>query len=571
MLNYIDMKKWVFSRPDPGLTDEFSLEFKLSPVTSQVMVNRGISDLSGAEVFLRPRLSHLRDPLEIPELRSAAQRVLLARERGEKVLIYGDYDVDGVTGTTILIETLRFLGMDPAFYIPYRYGEGYSLNVEAVKKIKEDKVDLIITVDCGISSLIEVELINSLGMEVIITDHHNLPPRLPKAFARVNPKMIKEDHPSKNLSGAGVAFKFAWGLLRLAGVTESAFLTCLLDLVALGTVADVVPLTEENRILTVQGMIYLNRRNRLGLRALAEASSIKGRITAGEINFGLAPRLNAAGRLEHASLAVDLLTSKDEHQARKLAEKLNRINNKRQGIGSKIQKEVFGYLDQDPGQKILIASGKDWHAGVIGIVASQVVDRYLRPSVLISINGSSARGSARSMESFNVFALLETARDLYLDFGGHKNAAGFEIEPEKIPEFKARILKNIEVLLDPQDLIPRLVIDAVLSPGNICLGLIKELESLQPFGQGNPAPVFASEDLILKDIRQVGSEGAHLKLKLSDGKAQIETIGFRMGDLASKLELNKSYDIAYNLESNLWNGFESAQLRLKDIREEGKV
>lgn len=570
MLNYIYMKKWLLHKFEPELSYKLSSEFKLSPTTSQILINRGIKDPSSAEAFLKPRLSHLKDPLEIPELKTAAQRVLLARERKEKILIYGDYDVDGVTGTTILIETLRLLGMDPAFYIPYRYGEGYSLNKEAIQKIKKDGTNLIITVDCGISSYVEVELANSLGMEVIITDHHNLPLKLPNAFARVNPKMIKGDHVSKDLSGAGVAFKFAWGLLRLAGVTESTFLTRLLDLVALGTVADVVSLTDENRILTVQGLNYLNQKRRLGIEALAEAASIRSRISVSGINFGLSPRLNAAGRLEHASLAVNLLTSRDEHEAKKLAEKLNRINVKRQGIGQNIQKEVFNILDSDPEQKIMIASGKGWHPGVIGIVASQVVDRYFRPAVLISINEHSARGSARSLKGFNIFALLETARDLFLDFGGHENAAGFELEAEKIPEFEKRIKENIEPMIDCENLIPKILIDTEIESSNISLGLIKEIEALQPFGQGNPAPLFMTRGLLLGDIRRVGADGAHLKLKLSDGKIQLETIGFRQGDLANKLELNKSYDIAYNLESNEWNGFETAQLRLIDIREETK-
>jgi len=372
MLNYISMKKWLLHDPEPELSYKLSSEFKLSPFTAQLLINRGIKDRPSAEAFLKPSLSHLKDPLEIPELKSGAQRVLLARERKEKVLIYGDYDVDGVTGTTILIETLRLLGMDPSFYIPNRYGEGYSLNKDAIQKIKKDGVDLILTVDCGISSFIEVELANSLGLEVIITDHHNLPPKLPNAYARINPKMIAGEHPSKDLSGAGVAFKFAWGLLRLAGITDSIFLTRLLDLVALGTVADVVPLNQENRILSVQGINYLNQKRRLGINALAEAASIRGRISVSEINFGLSPRLNAAGRLEHASFAVELLTSRDEHEAKKLAEKLNRINVKRQGIGQKIQKEVFDMLSADPEQLVLVASGKDWHPGVIGFHGQHV-------------------------------------------------------------------------------------------------------------------------------------------------------------------------------------------------------
>ena len=399
------MKQWIIKpNQDPAL-----------PLLHSILRNRGVADI---EAFLNPKLSNLRDPFEIPDIQKAAQRALLAKERGEKVLVYGDYDVDGVTGTAILVHALRFLGIDATYYVPHRYGEGYSLSLDSVRKIAGSGVKLVVTVDCGIASAVEIEEANALGMEVIVTDHHNLPHALPKAFAVVNPKQIQGEHPSKYLSGAGVAFKFAWALLRTAGLKDSIFLTSLLDLASLGTVSDVVPLTEENRILAVGGLNLINERKRLGIKHLAEAASLYGKISVNNIYFGLAPRLNAAGRLEHASKSVDLLLSDDPVRARELAEELSRINTRRQGLGSSIKEEIFSQLSDAfvSENRLILLSGKNWHPGVIGIVASQVVDAFNRPTVLIGINDGAGRGSARSIDGLNIYEILDSCHDLFLDF-----------------------------------------------------------------------------------------------------------------------------------------------------------
>ncbi len=562
-------KTWRLFKPDGGLSRALSQELRISPLTAQVLINRGVKDLGEAEIFLNPRLSHLRDPMEIPQIEKAARRVLAAGERGERVLVFGDYDVDGVTGTAILVHTLRVLGFSVSYYIPHRYGEGYSLSSDAVKNISGSGVKLIITVDCGVSSFAEIEEANALGMEVIVTDHHNLPRQLPNAFAIVNPKLIPGEHPSKDLSGAGVAFKFAWVLLRITGVKDSAFLTSLLDLASLGTVSDVVPLTAENRTLAVGGLKLINERRRLGIRHLAEAASLSGRISVNHIYFALAPRINAAGRLEHASKSVELLLTDDPAQAEALADELNRINLRRRDIGSNIKEEVFSKLDEKyvSENKLVFLSGDDWHPGVIGIAASQVVDRFARPTVLVGVNEGVGRGSARSVDGFNIYQLLESCRDLFLDFGGHQGAAGFEIRSENIPELGDRLRAEIEKRVSFDDLQPRIAVDAELDPSAITMSLIKELELLDPHGEGNPPPVFMSRGLDLTDIRRVGSEGRHLKLKFTDKNINLDTIGFDMGGLADRLSYEGAYDIAYNLEANEYNGFETAQLRLVDMRE----
>lgn len=549
------MKKWLIHPNVPGLS-----------LLEKILQNRGIGD---TEAFLNPKLSYLKDPFEIPNIRSAAERVLRAKERGEKIMVYGDYDVDGVTGTAILLQTFRFLGADVSYYIPHRYGEGYSLSLESVKKVKESGVNLIVTVDCGISSAIEIEEANALGMEVVVTDHHNLPRQLPKAFAIVNPKQINGEHPTKYLSGAGVAFKFAWAIMRTAGVKDSVFLTSLLDLAALGTLSDVVPLTGENRIIAVGGLALINERKRPGIRYLAEAASLNGNISANQIYFGLAPRLNAAGRLEHASKAVELLLSDDPQQVKTLAADLNRINARRQDIGADIQKEVFNQLDKNYilQNKMVVLSGKDWHPGVIGIVASRVVDAFNRPAVLVGINDGVGRGSARSMDGLNIYEMLDSCRDLFLDFGGHAGAAGFEIDPDNLPELKRRLMEEAEKKVDAQELIPKVEIDAEIDPEQITLSAVKEIERLAPFGEGNPEPVFMARDLGLEEFKTVGKKNKHLKAWFARNGVTLEAVGFGMGEMQKELDYNKRYDIAFNLESNEFNGFERAQLSLVDIRE----
>src|SRR3989339_105856 len=538
-------KEWKLFPQTPGLS-----------ILEQILKNRGITETAS---FLNPRLANLKDPFDIPNIEKAAEQVLLAIGKNRKILVYGDYDVDGVTGTAILLETLQYLGATAGHYIPSRYGEGYSMNLEAVKKAKEEKVELIITVDCGISNLKEIELANRLGIDVVVTDHHNVPETLPPALAIVNPKMIPASHPSKNLAGAGVAFKFAWVLLRKAEKKDNAFLTDLLDLAALGTVADAVPLTEENRIIAYAGLNILNQKKRLGINHLIEAALLTGEINIHHVKFALAPSINAAGRLEHASMSLNLLKADNAEEATKIAKELNSINIRRQNIGSLIQKEVFARIESEKldQNKVIILKGENWHPGVIGIVASQVADKYYRPAVLIS-NG---RGSARSIDEINVYEILAACRDLYSSFGGHAGAAGFELKEGSFDEFCKRIEERANELI--KDLTPHIMIDRELSISEMTLALAHEINRLSPFGEGNPPPVFMTGNLPLEEIRQVGSDKKHLKLKLGG----LDAIGFNLGTLAPTLTLSKKYDMVYNLKNDEWNGFDRLQANLIDIKE----
>jgi len=559
--------KWRQYTSYPEQTGKISTQFNISKTLAQILINRGISSDNAIQSFLDPKLSNLSDPKDIPNITKAAKRVLLARERKEKVMVYGDYDVDGVTGTTIILELLKFLGIESDYYIPHRYDEGYGMNVAAIEKIKKDGVDLIITVDCGVSNHKEIELANSLGMEVIITDHHNVPKTLPKAHAIVNPKMIKGDHVCRDLSGAGVAFKFVWAILRQGGIKDSGMIVSLLDLVCLGTIADVVPLIDENRILAVQGFQALSSKSRLGLRSLMNVSGINGNISVRNVNFGIAPRINAAGRLEHASYAVELLMSANETHAREAAKKLSSINTKRQSIGNAIHKEVLSKANENKkDNQILVFHGNDWHPGVIGIVASKILDAFFRPTVLIGVCNGRGRGSARSMDGVNIFNVLEKCKDLLADFGGHAFAAGFEIEPDKIPEFLERIKSEASKMINLEELVPNTTIDVELKPEEINMKFAKDLEILSPFGKGNTEPIFMTRGLTLLEHKLVG-KGGHLKLKFKGSNVILDVIGFGHGEKAKELNYSSLYDIVYSLRASEWNGYERVELQLVDMKE----
>ena len=561
-------KTWVVENPDAALLQKLSLDLKLSDLLARILVNRGVGTPELAQEFLSPKLSTLTDPFDLPNLKEATQKVLAAKAKNEKITVYGDYDVDGVTATVILLQALRSLGIQADYYIPRRYGEGYGMNLAAVQEIAKSGSRLIITVDCGISNHKEIAAARLAGIEVIVTDHHQLPQILPDTLL-INPKLLPGNHPTRDLSGAGVAFKFAWGLLRSAGVKESATLIELLDLAALGTVADIVPLNRENRILAVQGLAVLNQQKRLGLKYLLQAAGIKSAITVQEVNFGLSPRLNSAGRLEHASTAVDLLLSSDHVQASKLAADLNRINTQRQEIGKKILESAEAQIKADPetDNKIVVLSAEGWHPGVIGIAASKLVDRYSKPTVLIGIDGATGRGSARSLEGVNVFALLNECRDLFLDFGGHEGAAGFAIETKNIPALKEKLIHLAKTTLKSEDLVPKLFIDSEIQVAQMNLEFTRQIETLGPFGAGNDEPVFVVRGVQFTDKRTVGSSNNHLKIKFSDGKLVQDGIGFNLGHLARNLSFALKYDIVFNLNVNVWNGNESVQIGILDIKE----
>ena len=540
-------------------------------VISAVLKNRKINTPEEIRTFFNPSLDDLSSLDLIPDIAAAAQFLLDNLQR--KITIYGDYDVDGITGTTLLYNALQKLGVQRLdYYIPHRFSEGYGLNKNAVQKIKDSGTEIILTVDCGISNYEEIKYAKELGLHVIVTDHHIPPVVLPPADFLVNPKLNNQPFSGRNIAGVAVAFKFAEQLFRLRGAAPYSVTSNYLDLVLLGTIADIVPLLEENRILAIHGLRELNRKKRVSLRALIDAAGLSEKdLTSRDIGFAVAPRINAAGRLGASDIAVKLLLENDYARAKQIALELNKQNTERQEIGGKINEQITAEIEKMSAkdtEKVFILASPGWHPGIIGIVAAQIVRQYNRPTVLIAIGENGGRGSIRSLEGLDIFEPLKKCAYLLKDFGGHKEAAGFEIEAERIEEFTAAYRRALNESTIDSNYIPKLQIDAVLPKTQITKTLAEELEKLNPFGQGNQQPVFTTTELAIYDFAKIGG-GKHLKFSLTNGIDIIDGVGFGFGDLYPVVQKNQNLEIAFNLSINEWQGREKLQLIIKDLRTRG--
>jgi len=551
------------------LQSAFSKELNISPILSQLLINRGIRELSGARRFLKSDFKDLRDPFAFKDMEKAVDRILKAINNEERILIFGDYDVDGITSTALLFLILRELTSNLYYYIPNRFKEGYGLNEKVIDLAYQNDFTLIITVDCGISSVYEVAKAGNYGIDVIIIDHHKLQEEVPSAISIINPK-YDEGYPFKELAGVGVCFKVAQGLYEKLK-KEQEYLYSFLDYVVLGTIADSVPFLDENRILIRHGLKVLNRTKREGLKALMLGSGVDyGDLNTKKINFALAPRLNAAGRLGDPKLALELLLVDSSSKAEYLAKKLNEINKLRRDIGDNILKKArelaFKQIEEE-NNKILVLSSEDWNQGVIGIIASRLVDEFNRPTIVISKEDGIGKGSGRSIKGFHLYRALETCKDILMNFGGHKYAVGVTIDCNQISIFKSRMNEIAQNYIKDSDLIPELEVDAQLSLSDINLDLIKDINNLEPFGLGNPQPIFCSYNNIISDWRLVGENKEHLKLKIMDKNKVFDGIGFGLCKGGNQLySKSKVADLAFNLEMNKWNGIENIQLNIKDIK-----
>jgi single-stranded-DNA-specific exonuclease len=556
----------------------------LSAVTTQILYNRGITDSAQAQVFLRPDLNQLIDPHKIKGVPEAVKRIQEAITKQEKITIYGDYDVDGIVGVVVLMRLFKLLGYQADYYIPHRIDEGYGLNTSAIDKLKANGTSLIITVDCGISSCDEIRHAKEIGIDMIITDHHepDLGAQLPDAVAIINPKLSPEPF-TRNLAGAGVALKLAWAMLNNTPSLQRAsplfqnFVIDAMTLVAIGTVADVVPLLGENRVLVYYGLQSLKACKITGLKALMSKSRINGNaIQPKDIAYGLAPRINAGGRLNTAARGVDLLLTESDDYARTIAEYLEQTNRERQKIEGKILDQARQKLRQDPKlaqNPVLVIAEKSWHPGVIGIVASKIAEEFYRPTIIISINGKKAKGSGRSVPGFHLYNALADCRGLFTSFGGHALAAGLEIDTGNIPELINRLNTYAKDTPPPDATSGRapLLIDAELTLDGITRQLMQELDMLAPFGEGNPEPVFASHNVRLAgEPRLMGANSTHLNFFVNANKAKssYRVVAFGHGDKIGLIESlkDKEFSIAYNVRLNRWNGHESVELYLKDLK-----
>ncbi len=571
--------EWAVS-PSDDRAESLAQALKISPLVAQVLINRGLTETTEANVFLRPKLTDLIRPAEMPGVGEAVSRIKHAIENKEKVTIYGDYDVDGITGVSILWQLLTFLGAEVDYYIPHRIEEGYGLNSDAVRSLAESGAKLLITVDCGITACGAANVAGEAGMDLIITDHHRPEATLPEATALVHPA-LEPSYANQDSAGAMVAYKLAWAIAdefssgpRLDPKLREFMLNAT-SLAAIGTVADVVDLRGENRILTSFGLRALPESELIGLRALIASAGLTGKgLDSYAIGFRLAPILNAAGRMGHARLAVELMTSTSEMRAMQIAEYLKAQNTQRQQTERKIVKQACemvverGYNHPDRRSIVLAAEG--WHTGVIGIVASRLVDKFYRPTIVINASEGekgAAQGSARSIPGFCMLSAIKACSDHLATFGGHTMAAGLTIAPERIDEFTDAFEAYAVENLKATDTVAKLQIDALAPLGQFTREAVDQLELLGPFGQGNPKPVFATKGVrLLGAPRRVGAKGDHLQFSITDNTGSIRCIGFRMGQLEKKMLEKDSFNIAYEAEINHYNGNSSVQFITTDIQ-----
>ncbi|UCB51836.1 MAG: single-stranded-DNA-specific exonuclease RecJ [Candidatus Zixiibacteriota bacterium] len=562
--------KWELSpEPDPALVDHLGSGLSLPPMAVRILVGRGIDTRAKAEQFLAPSLDNLLDPFALPDMERGVDRVIRALRNKEKMMIFGDYDVDGITSTSLLFLTLNKLGGEVTYYLPNRLIEGYGLSEEGIQEAQRRGVKLIITVDCGITAVEEISFAQAKGIDTIVTDHHEPKEVLPDASAIINPKAIKGQYQGGELSGVGVAFKLAQAIYRRLGQDETE-LEEHLDLVALGTTADIVPLVGENRILTKFGMAQIARTNKPGLKSLIFVSGLLGqRIGTGQVVFILAPRINAVGRLGDADLAIKLLTTRDDSKAAEMARLLDEENQRRKNIDETTLREALEMIETDvnlSSDKAIVLASAGWHQGVIGIVASRLVERYHRPTVMIAIDGEEGKGSARSIRGFDLYEAIIECEEHLIRYGGHKYAAGLSISPEKIGPFRKKFKKVSDERLTAEDLIPKLVIDSELELDQVNPELLRILDLFAPFGPQNMRPVFFSRNLrVWGDPYVVGNN--HLRMRVRKDGPVFDCIGFGMGDLAKILCMKGiRIDLAYVAETNVWNDTYKIQLRVKDLK-----
>jgi single-stranded-DNA-specific exonuclease len=574
-------KRWVVAPPITLQADEALAKFP--PILRQILFNRGLATDAEARAFLKAEPIASTDPFQLTGMAATVDRIYYALEKNEPIAIYGDYDVDGVTATALLVQALGALGGNVRGYIPNRFDEGYGLNKEALDSLKADGVKLVITVDCGIRSPDEALHARTLSLDLIISDHHhpdgeNLPP----ALAVINPKQHGDPYPDKDLAGVGIAYKIVEALIQERGKRRpealeetkeesSVFpLSSLLDLVALGTVADLAPLVGENRVLVRKGLRQIRETRRQGLFSLAGVADIKiDKVTAGNIGFMLGPRLNASGRLESALASFELLTTTDLMRAGQLAQQLDTQNRQRQALTRSMQEQAEAIaMNEDPNAFLLFAAHEDFNPGVVGLAASRLTELYYRPAIVAAKNAEETRGSCRSIPEFHITDALDLCKDLLVRHGGHAAAAGFTVRNENLVELVARLKKIARDQLGSKDLRQTLMADMEVPLSDLNFEVLKHLAYLEPTGYGNPEPVFVSRNVRVKFARTVGAEGKHLKLTFEDERGAIyDSIGFRLGHL--KADLPPRVDILYHLEANEYNGRTSLQLNLKDLKAAG--
>ena len=558
------MKRWVIAKPEPALAETLARELHLALSITQVLINRGYRTAAAASSFLNPQLRQLGDPFDLPDMGAAVERILVAIANKERIVIYGDYDVDGVTSSALLRRVLQTAGATVANFLPQRAEEGYGLSADGIARcLKEHQPQLLIAVDCGTSSVREIADLHKHGVDTIVLDHHEPPEKLPECVAVVNPKRIAGS-PLGVLASVGVAFKLAHALLkREKRLAERIDLREHLDLVAVGTVADLVPLTGENRILVRAGLERLPATQKIGLRALMEVADVPDKVSPYHVGFRIGPRLNAAGRLADAMAALKLLLTDDATRAAELAKLLNEHNARRQGIEGQIVEEAIAIARTNSSDRILVLAKEGWHVGVIGIVASRVLQVYHRPTVVIGIEEGMGKGSCRSVSGFSIVGALQHCAPLLEKFGGHEMAAGLSVKADKIDGLREMLNEFAGRMLKDEDLQPQVRIDSLVKLDDLDADFFEQLERLEPCGTENPTPLFAVEGVHLRGKPRIVGKN-HLRFSVTDGDTTVQAIWWGKGDFEFP---EGAFDIAFTPELNEYGGTESVQLKVRDIRE----
>jgi single-stranded-DNA-specific exonuclease len=560
-------KRWARREPNPDSTAKITQELKVSETIAAVLVNRGLSEPEAAHKFLHPKQSDLHDPFLMADMRNAVDRIMRAVANRDKVLVYGDYDVDGTTSTIVLKRALSMVGADVSYYIPERLKDGYGLNKEAMDRALAEGFRLIISVDTGIRAHEIVDHARQLGLDIIVTDHHLPEAALPAANAVLNPKRSDCCYPNKNLAGVGVAFKLVQALLQETG--RERYLPSFMKIAAIGTIADIVPLVGENRVIAKFGLQGLSSPKNAGLRALLKMAGLERQgISSPDIAFKLAPRINAMGRMAGATAVVELFDAPDMTIAMKLATEIEEQNLKRQKMSSDIIAQVMSAIEADPEVKdslVAVVAGEGWHRGVIGIAASRVIDLINRPAIVISIEDGVGHGSARSIPGFHLLDAMASCGDLFERFGGHAQAAGLAIQARRIPELRRRINQFARGMLNRNDLVPLIEIDSELPIKLARPEILRELKLFEPFGCGNPEPVFETHNVeVVAPPKSLKDK--HLKLRVMQGGRAADCLWWGEGDRTADIFTGDHLSLAFTLAENDWSGFTQVQLNLRDVR-----
>ena len=555
------IKTWRLKENDEDKIASIANKYGVNNIVAQRLVEYNLKD-EEIKVFLNPTRKDFHNPFLLPDMEQAIKRIIKAINNKEKIIVYGDYDADGITSTTIIKRYMKDRGIEIGTYIPNRLDEGYGLNETAIKEIANEGYNLIITVDCGITAIKETLLAKELGMDIIITDHHEVPEELPNAVAVIDAKRKDSNYPFKELAGCGVAFKLIQALSIKLNIAENEWLKYI-DIACIGTISDIVPLKDENRVIAKLGLKLVSVTRNIGLKTLIEISGYK-KIDSTFISFGISPRINACGRMGHQEDALNLFLTDDPIEARKLATKLENYNKERQDIEKNIYNQALEAIEKEKNEPCVIIGKEGWHHGVIGIVASKITDLTYKPSILVCFEGENGKGSGRSIKGFDLHEAVKNNDSYLTAFGGHSMAIGLSLNVNNFEIFKQKVqeyARNSKI----EELKPELLIDYQIISKDLDIEKIKQLEVLEPYGEGNTLPVIIYKNLKIDSIRAL-SEGKHLKLILLDGNSYIDAIGFNMGDLTNQFQIGDKVDIVGNIGINQFRNTENISITLKDIR-----